>query len=719
MKKSVLIIVFLTFTLTSSFIGTLRANPVDPTTAHKAAAMLLAYLDPSKASATLNDITAATPLTGMYVFAIGKEEGFIVVAADDNTDPIVAYSLENPFPKGDMPPHVRAWYRGYEQKIEANSYNEGKEAATARAKWRDLLIGNMHKSAKASIPRMIRTQWDQEPLYNELCPYDSAARRRPPAGCTAIATAQIMKYFEHPTTGYGSGAYHHWRFGDLTANYGETTYDWDNMPVLLNNNSSDAQINAVSTLVYHVGVAVHMAYKIGGSAGKTASYGYGGEPSSENAFKYNFRYSPYVWTAFRIDYTLEDWEALMLNELEYNRPILYAGYDEVQSGHAFVIDGYNANTDKFHFNWGWGGKYDGYCSLDNLNPSSTTQGPSSYHFDLFATATIGIEPYALWSEVSQTTVLTATQGINGALQSDGTVSGAGTYQFGDTIVLTATATNEHSRFVQWSDGCRYNPRVTVATGGEVSFTAQFAPVQGNLVRYHTCDNAMNRASNLPDGLGCDSVWGIKISAASLSAGSTLNAIRFMGRKAATHTLTILAGTNAPEEELYSSTFFDSLDYEYTFHTHLLPSPIAIDGSKSLWIKLKCTEIDTPAVFSIYGGNPNSMLVGDDLTSRGEEWKFSWMIEALFDGNSTAGITVAGSESGHMHLSPNPTNSTVTINEIKPGSAIEIFDMSGRLCRSLTATSERVVVSVADLMPGMYIVRSCNNEGMGTAKLIVK
>jgi len=689
------------------------AKPVSPTEAHKAATQLLSSLG-AKEAINLTDITAETPFEEFYVFAMTDRQGFVLIAGDDATEPVLAYSLTSSFPLVGMPDHVRSWLEGYEKEIRHNRKAEAR--AEIRQQWEDLLEGRTTSNDKASVSPMLTTIWNQSPYYNALCPYDTAAHTRIVCGCTATATAQIMKYFSHPAQGYGTCSYTHNQYGVLSADYGATTYQWADMPDSLTSSSSATEIEAVATLIYHIGVAVSMNYSVNGSGGKTASYGYGGEPSSENAFKYNFKYSPYVWTAFRIDYDLASWKALMKNELNNGRPILYAGYDERQSGHAFVCDGYN-NQGLFHFNWGWGGSYDGYYKINNLNPTTSTTA-TDFHFDLFATATIGIEPYDAFAPGSTTTVNTAVEGINGAAQTDGTVTGGGTYNFGDTITLTATATNAHSKFVQWSDGCRYNPRSTVATGGEISFTAQFAPLMDNTVRYHTCDNAMNRASNLPEGLGTDSVWGIKIDATAIKEGSTLYAIRMMGRKAAHHTLTIYTGTDSPDEVVYSDYFYDTLDYDYTFHTHALTEPISLDGTKSLWIALKCTEIDTPGVFSIYGGNPNSMLSGANMEAK--PWKFSWMIEGLF--NNNVGIATPEHSVSPLAIYPNPAHNTVTVARPANGAATEvaIYDMTGvcRMTATLSASPESTI-DISTLPNGIYIVRSTSGDTVQSARLIVK
>ena len=55
----------------------------------------------------------------------------------------------------------------------------------------------------------------------------------------------------------------------------------------------------------------------------------------------------------------------------------------------------------------------------------------------------------------------------------GNVNGSGTYDYGTTATLTATA-DEHYHFTQWSDGNTDNPR-TVSVVGDATYTAEFKP----------------------------------------------------------------------------------------------------------------------------------------------------------------------------------------------------------------------------------------------------
>lgn len=693
---------------------------ITPQDAQKAAkTLLLANGQDSKSSIMLMN----SPFADLHVFSLNGGSGFVILSTDCNTEPILGYSFKNPISFDDMPANLRLWLESYAATVRYNrDHPDLASSKQARSKWQRLIAGDQNailsNEPKLIISPMLHTQWDQSPYYNKFCPFDSAAGKLSVSGCTATATAQIMKYYNHPAEGYGRGEYTHPRFGVIAADYG--TYLWDSMPNALNNRSSETQVDAVATLIYHCGVAVHMGYSATGSGGKTASYGYGGDAASENAFKYNFKYSPYVWTAFRIDYNDNDWKDLMLEELKNHRPILYAGYDEQQGGHAFVIDGYKSMDATFSINWGWGGSADGFFPITGLNPGS-------YNFNLFATATIGITPFDRFGEAT-TVVNTAVEGINGAFDSDGIVTGSGTYHFGDTIVLTATANSPHIRFAQWSDGCRYNPRSTVATGGEVSFTAQFEPLTVDTIGYFTTGNAMNRAANIPEGLATDSVWGIKIDASAIKAGSILHAIRLQGRKQATHTLSIYSGTMAPETLLCEETFFDSLPYDYTFHTHNLNTPIHLDGTKSLWIKFKCTEVDTPAVFSIWGGNPNGMLVGDELQPR-EDWKFSWMIEALFENNLAIENCIETHHSA-FEIYPNPAGNSVTISltDNTPITRLLITDIYGRPIKTITDNrliantglqNSNYTIDLNNLQTGIYFVKLESDSQTTVKKLVIK
>ena len=242
MKKQALL--FVSLMIVSLFAA---AAPVDPATARKAAAHFLNSSGMKSEAYALNDISQFTPFSELYVFDIDGGKGFVVISGDDNTEPVLAYSLSNPFPTVVMPEHIRAWFKGYELEIRQNRNNA--KSQSSKKQWSDLLAGRFSNGSKEIISSMLKTAWNQNPYYNEHCPYDSTARRYPPCGCTATATAQIMKAFNHPAQGYGEGSYTHYRYGYLSANYGATQYQWDTMPKKLSQYSTEAEVDAVAELI--------------------------------------------------------------------------------------------------------------------------------------------------------------------------------------------------------------------------------------------------------------------------------------------------------------------------------------------------------------------------------------------------------------------------------------------------------------------------------------
>ena len=121
--------------------------------------------------------------------------------------------------------------------------------------------------------------------------------------------------------------------------------------------------------------------------------------SVSEALRYDYGYSESTEFVERDCYTAKSWDMLLYNELTSNRPVFFSGQSMTptgQSGHSFIIDGYEA-TDGigyFHVNWGWGGRSDDYFLISVLNPdyqyTGGAAGSSGYSFD--QQAVIGIQP---------------------------------------------------------------------------------------------------------------------------------------------------------------------------------------------------------------------------------------------------------------------------------------------------------------------------------------
>jgi hypothetical protein len=162
-----------------------------------------------------------------------------------------------------------------------------------------------------------------------------------------------MYYYRWPVTGVGSNCYTPWGYPEQCADFGTTTYQWDQMV-----NSLNFKDTAMATLIWHAGVSVNMMYSPSGSGAYSSD--------ALNAMINNFRYSPNAQLIARDSYPAGDaYPAILRDNLDHKRVMYYDGYGT--GGHAFNVDGYQG-TDYFHFNWGWSGSFNGYFYLDNLNP---------------------------------------------------------------------------------------------------------------------------------------------------------------------------------------------------------------------------------------------------------------------------------------------------------------------------------------------------------------
>lgn len=330
--------------------------------------------------AALKSVGSGSP--EMYIFTINQAEGFIVMSGDDAAIPVLGYSrTERLDTIRALPENIRYWLEGYRQQIRSL-----REQQVAPTDYINNLWKGLYETLKVTsgfVLPLVNTQWNQMPYYNDLCPFNEQYQKHTVAGCVATTMAQIMKYWESPSKGVGVHAYHLAKYGNLSADFSSTLYDWASMPVSVTESNE-----AVATLMYHSGVAVDMQYNVeedGGSGARSLfSAAYPDRPAAESALVTNFGFSPSLRGLTRLSYSDAEWKSMLRAEFDAGRPVFYSGRGE-DYGHAFVCDGYDENS-YFHMNWGWGGAFDGYFVLDALNPGT------KYTFNLSQQAIMGIRP---------------------------------------------------------------------------------------------------------------------------------------------------------------------------------------------------------------------------------------------------------------------------------------------------------------------------------------
>ena len=286
----------------------------------------------------------------VYVINLGNDQGFVVVSGESNTpDAVLGYCDHGSFYYADAPIQLRDLLNGYSKQIDHLRQNPS--SATHYSSPRK--INTSVDLGSIIVGPLLTTTWNQWAPYNNLCPvatgnYSSEYGGHAPSGCVPTAFAQIMNYYKWPHESYGcllDPISQQFTGEDISGH----VYDWDNM---LNDYAwgyNAAQAQAVAQLLADIGKSMGTWYNQPN-----------GSPTGWNTFQlaYNFDYEPGESMASE---NADELMSVMKQELDELRPIPYAGYptNEDEDGHALVCDGYTSN-DYFHFNYGWGGYYDGY-----------------------------------------------------------------------------------------------------------------------------------------------------------------------------------------------------------------------------------------------------------------------------------------------------------------------------------------------------------------------
>ncbi len=493
------------------------ANPVDVNTARAIGYGFLRTNTDLQIKGNVEQIDAAkiyrteSGVPCFYLFNMGQ--GYVIVSADDCASPILGYSDESIAYPDNLPDAMQEYLDAFIEQIQYGIEHHLAASEEIARQW-DLVktTGRIteNRNAKAVTP-LLPDQWNQDCYYNNLCPVDAAGScGHTYVGCTGLAMGQIMHYWGYPIHGSGSTSYTPSGYPTQSVNFGATTYDWANMPNSLTSSSSATQIAATATMLWHCGVALHASY---------GSDGTGAYPTDvPNVLTTYFTYASDLSGQWKSNNTT--WLNQCKASLDLSRPIHYSGWTNSGSGHSFVCDGYD-DSDLLHFNWGWGGYSNGYFAVGalnvagyqfnasnyavfNIHPNTSTSytvtatanptnggtitGAGTYNqgetCTLVATPNSGYT-FTNWTEngtqVSTNATYSFTVTANRTLVANfalstytitatanptngGTITGAGTYNQGQTCTLVATPNSGYT-FTNWTEN-----GTQVSTNATYSFT---------------------------------------------------------------------------------------------------------------------------------------------------------------------------------------------------------------------------------------------------------
>ena len=309
----------------------------------------------------------------MYIFFLNPT-GYIVVPANNNLPPIIAYSFENEF--GDISEEnillqlLKVDISSRIHYIDLISENIIKNRHEQWQKYSSLVNINQ-QNLVTTVGPLLDTKWSQNAPYNNFCPIDLDSGNRSVAGCPAVAMAQILNY--HRTTqniqfNDEDDYYHNYAGNRYKVDDDFEEYDFPSFTELNNylvslqynyENEIPLTDNDKASLNFACGVAAEQVYN----------------PAGSGTFGVNQAYQAYQRFYF------EDVELLTEGSDVYNRlqSNILEGFpahiavvnEDWNSGHNMVVDGYD-NEGYFHINFGWGGSYNGWYMLPEEIPFELT-----------------------------------------------------------------------------------------------------------------------------------------------------------------------------------------------------------------------------------------------------------------------------------------------------------------------------------------------------------
>lgn len=306
-----------------------------------------------------------TVLLYEVVFHSGE---LVLLSGNKSCLPVLGYCLSSPSSTpqsilnnySEIPDGLRDMLEEYEEQIVYSFRNN--LTSNHYQDWQQLQQFETERTQTSEIVSpLLSTEWGQDKSNDSLdcnaynyyitdtgnnCTCD--IQKRCPTGCVATAMAQIMKYWNYPV----------YMFNQVEQ------YDWCNMPdrlVITNNPHYEIERNAIAQLMKDCGIAVYMSYCLFGCSSGAFSTDV---PDALQHFGYS---DDMIYKKRSLNMT--NWLTMLTNNLNIARPVYYSGSDANGSrGHAFVCDGYR-DDNTFHFNWGWRGKWNMWCTVNQLNPN--------------------------------------------------------------------------------------------------------------------------------------------------------------------------------------------------------------------------------------------------------------------------------------------------------------------------------------------------------------
>jgi len=335
----------------------------------------------------------------IYYVVCLKPSGFVIVSADDELEPIVAFAddgVYDPSPENPLGALAANDLKGRIAAVRTRRHlqtaRRRARALRAKKKWDRFVQPSetpdegftlTDPAATASgistgaisdmrVSPLLGSKWGQNGVCDEVC-FDYYTPGNYLAGCVAITMAQVMRYHQHPTAGIGIEGF--WIKKDNSDWYGAFTrggdgsggpYHWYDMVLVPTCSITLNERRAIGALCYDAAISVNTVFRYDSSQADTLK--------AKDALVETFMYAGAV-TGFNGGNNIGDGLIEMINpNLDAKDPVIIG--IQGAGGHAVVCDGYgyNSSTLYHHLNMGWRGLYDAWYNLPNIdsNPSYTS-----------------------------------------------------------------------------------------------------------------------------------------------------------------------------------------------------------------------------------------------------------------------------------------------------------------------------------------------------------
>ena len=625
----------------------------------------------------------------LYIF--NAENGFVVISGDKSATPVLTFSDHQLYSESDVVPPFEMWINHYADQISQIKKQHIVQSQFV-SQWEAILSGAPVFRSGDEVEPLMLSRWDQGEYYNYYCPRDAAGDNgRVVTGCVATALAQLIYYYRFPETGTGSYSYTDENYGVQSADYGNTTYNYNAMcdePTCIN--------TEISKLIYHCGVGVDMVYGPDGSG----MYNH----SAARVLRTYFKYSPETEYLYR-DSTDLNWDSVIVSHLNRRMPLYYAGWSVPNiNGHGFICDGYKTVDDNyfFHFNFGWSGHMDNYYYTNSLIVGS-------YNFNLAQELIINAYP-----DTTQYTYPTP-QPMTGSLT---LTAMEGTFTDG-------SQTNEHCPAGM---NFAWNIEPDVSNLTNVTLTLHYSLAEGDTL--YITNPYVNTFEMRTADTGTVTVdWGTTDLTVNLITHSSASE-GFRAHYTA-HNTVFCSGTRV-FSNVTGHIEDGSGDNDYNNLT-TCKYKIVLGPYSAIHVDINSLDLEEEKDFLYFYDNQMSeanllLTLTGNLSNTGYTFNTRRLLMVLeTDESGTANGFSLDYEGGYVGIEelsrqeitmfPNPAQDQLHLSYSTPIQQVDIFNAEGELLHRETPSSEEVSLQVAHLPTGIYIVRITAEKQIITRKFV--